>query len=79
MKKFFQFVVETTLKSGMVFKTMDKTGDLANQLLLAKKVSGDQIIIVTADGVEAETTLTILNVDAKSIRRYNPKKDPKFE
>jgi|PlaIllAssembly_1097288.scaffolds.fasta_scaffold00015_31 hypothetical protein len=39
MKKFSQFVVETTLKTGMVFRTTDKSGDLANKILFAKKVS----------------------------------------
>ena len=79
MKNFNQFVTEATLKTGMVFKTTDKTGDLANKTLFAKKVSGDQITIVTPDGVEAETTLSILNIDTKSIRTHDLKKDPKFK
>jgi hypothetical protein len=79
MKNFSEFIVETTLKTGMVFKTTDKSGDLANQILFAKKVSGDQITIVTSDGIEADTTLSILNVDSKSIRSYDPRKDPKFK
>lgn len=49
MQKFSQFVVETTLKSGMVFKTTDKSGDLANKTLFAKKVSGNQITVVTPE------------------------------
>lgn len=78
IKNFKNFVIETSLKQGMVFKTTDKTGDLADKLLLAKKVSGNQITIVTQNGDEAETTLSILDVDLKSIRPFNPTKDPKF-
>ena len=41
-------------------------------------MSGDQITILLPDGKTADTTLSVLNIDAKSIREYNPKKDPKF-
>ena len=76
--KFKDFLIETTLKQGMVFRTLDKEGDLAGKLLFAKKVKGTQITVKTEDGEEADTTLSILNVDPKSIRNYDPKKDTKF-
>ena len=82
IKSFDDFLLESSissLKSGMVFKTTDKGGDLANKLLLAKKVSGNQITVVTPDGDEADTTLSLMNIDQKSVREYDPKKDPKYK
>lgn len=81
IKSFDDFLLESSissLKPGMVFKTTDKTGDLANKILFVKKIVNDQIAVITPEGSEAETTLSILNIDMKSIRIYDPKKDPKF-
>lgn len=57
---------------------MIKNGDLEGKLLKVKKISGDQITISLPDGEIADTTLSTLNIDVKSIREYNPSKDPKF-
>lgn len=59
-------------------KRQIKSGDLANQLFRVKKLKDDQITIILPDGSEALTTLSLLNIDPKSIRPYNPSKDPKF-
>jgi hypothetical protein len=44
-KDFEQYIKEQTLKQGMVFRTLDKTGDLANKLLFAKFIKGDNIVV----------------------------------
>ena len=74
---FREYIVESSLKAGSVFKTTDKSGDLAGKLLYVKKVDGDQITVITQDGEKAETTITMLDVDIKSIRKYDVSKDPK--
>lgn len=39
MKKFSQFIAESQLKTGMVFRTTDGAGDLADKLLFVKAIS----------------------------------------
>lgn len=78
-KTFNQFIIESSLKPGVVCKSLDKSGDLAGQLILIKKRTGDELVIVLADGTEASTTVSILSPDPKTIRKYDPNKDPKFD
>lgn len=75
MKAFSQFLVESTLKPGMVFRTKDKTGDLSGVSLYVKAMKGKEVTIVLPDGTETLTTVSILNIDPSSIHQYDPKKD----
>lgn len=63
----------------MVCKSLDKTGDLAGKLIFIKKKTGNELEVILSDGTEAETTVSALGVDPKSIRPYDPNKDPKFQ
>jgi hypothetical protein len=76
---FDQYLSEVSLKPGMVCKSLDKIGDLSGQLIFIKKINGNELKVVLADGTEASTTIANLNVDPKSVRPYNPEKDPKFK
>lgn len=76
---FDQYLTEASLKPGMVCKSLDKTGDLSGQLIFIKKRNGNELKVTLADGTEAVTTVSNLSVDPKSIRLYDPDKDPKFK
>lgn len=75
---FTQFLSEGALKPGMVCMSTDKIGDLSGQLIFIKKVTGNNVKVVLADGTEADTTIENLSVDPSSVRPYDPSKDPKF-
>lgn len=79
LTSFDQYLTEESLKSGMVCKSLDKTGDLAGQLIFIKKRNGNELKVVLPDGTEADTTVANLSVDPKSVRPYDPAKDPKFK
>lgn len=67
-----------TLKPGYVFKTNDKSGDLAGVYLYVKSSEDGEVEIILPDKTKAFAKETDLNVDQKSIEKYNPKIHPKF-
>lgn len=56
----------------------DKKGDLANKLIYVKSIKGDEITIILPDKTEAITSEENLDINQKTIRKYDPKKDPHF-
>lgn len=72
MKTFQDFLSEARLKPGDVFTSLDKTGDLAGKNLYVKNIEGDDIVVLFPnDKKELYSTLSSLNIDKKSIRKYD--------
>lgn len=72
---FTDWLVESNLKPGVVFRTKDKSGDLAGMKLYVKSIKGKDITILLPDGTETLTTMKMLNVDPSSVHPYDSKKD----
>lgn len=72
MISFKQFLIEkSVLKKNMVFRSLDKEGDLANELLLVRDIKDDLITVRFENGREAISNELILNIDYSSIRPYD--------
>lgn len=56
------------LKPNTTFTSFDKTGDLAGKVMFVKAVDKDFAVIIFPDGEEAETKISNLNVNEKSIK-----------
>jgi hypothetical protein len=79
LKPFSSWIIEADLKPGMVFKSKDKDGDLSGKLLFVSSIKNDEVVVAFPGGDTASSTIENLNIDPKSIRAYNPAKDPKFK
>lgn len=68
------------IHKGDVFKSLDKSGDFAGEIMYAARVDfgKGKVYVVFKDGAQEWMSVKELNIDKKSIRKYNSETDPDF-